>query len=103
LAFQFDTHKIEGKLPGKQSRYIIGLVLFVVLLVGMNTAMTFAVVELSKDTTTDSSGIMKVAGTDTVVETANNLAASKLHSGLPNAAFQEIFSGQVRYRGVHAG
>lgn len=55
-----------------------------------NTAATFMVVELAKETSTDDSGVMKVKGTDTVVETGANLQGTKLHSGLPNAAFKEL-------------
>ena len=69
-------------------KYVMALVIFCVGLIAANMAMTFVVVELSKETHTDASGVMKVAGTDTTVETASSVQPSKLHSGLPNAAFK---------------
>ena len=73
--------------------------LFVVALIGINSAMTFMMVELSKETKASPDGVMRVnAGgghQGAVVKTAANGEPSPLTSGLPDAAFAQLKQFQV--------
>jgi len=71
-------------------KYIMGLVLFCIMLIGVNMSMTFVVVELSKETHTDGdTGIMKTkAGNVVKVEAVESSAP--MSSRLSDTAFHSM-------------
>jgi hypothetical protein len=80
-------------------KFIIGMVLFIIALIGINSAMTFMMVELGKETKASPDGVMRVnAGgghKGAVVRTAANGEPAPLTSGLPDAAFAQLKQFQV--------
>ena len=94
-----EMYQASKKSQRRMRKFIIGLVLFVVALIGINSAMTFMMVEIAKETKASPDGVMRVNtgdGTEgAVVKTAANGEPSPLTSGLPDAAFEQLKQFQV--------
>ncbi|ACO64688.1 predicted protein [Micromonas commoda] len=94
-----EMYQASKKSQRRMRKFIIGLVLFVVALIGINSAMTFMMVEIAKETKASPDGVMRVnAGgghQGAVVKTAANGEPSPLTSGLPDAAFAQLKQFQV--------
>ena len=92
-----DSKKSQKRLR----KMLIGLVLFVVALIGVNAAMTFMMVELGKETKASPDGIMRVNTNHpdhpgAVVRIATNGEASSITSALPDSAFAELKQFEVK-------
>ena len=55
-----ELYQASKKSQKRMRKFIIGLVLFVVALIGINSAMTFMMVELGKETKASPDGVMRV-------------------------------------------
>ena len=55
-----EMYQASKKSQKRMRKFIIGLVLFVVALIGINSAMTFMMVELGKETKASPDGVMRV-------------------------------------------
>ena len=91
----------QSKQSQKRMRkFIIGLVLFIIALIGINAAMTFMMVELAKETKAEPDGIMRVNTIDgtkgAVVRTAANGEPAPLTSALPDSAFAELKQFEIK-------
>ena len=100
LARAAEMYQASKKSQRRMRKFIIGLVLFVVALIGINSAMTFMMVEISKETKASPDGVMALANAGgghqgAVVKTAANGEPSPLTSGLPDAAFAQLKQFQV--------
>jgi hypothetical protein len=84
----------------RMRKFIIGLVLFIIALIGINAAMTFMMVELAKETKAEPDGIMRVNTIDgtkgAVVRTAANGEPAPLTSALPDSAFAELKQFEIK-------
>ena len=96
-----EMYQDSKKSQKRMRRFIIGLVLFVIALIGVNSAMTFMMVELGKETKAAPDGIMRVNTNQAdhpgaVVRTAANGEASSITSALPDSAFAELKQFEVK-------
>ena len=94
-----EMYQASKKSQRRMRKFIIGLVLFVIALIGINSAMTFMMVELGKETKASPDGVMRVnAGGGqhgAVVKTAANGEPAPLTTALPDAAFEQLKQFQV--------
>ena len=94
-----ELYQASKKSQKRMRKFIIGLVLFVIALIGINSAMTFMMVELGKETKASPDGVMRVnAGGGqhgAVVKTAANGEPAPLTTALPDAAFEQLKQFQV--------
>jgi hypothetical protein len=94
-----ELYQASKKSQKRMRKFIIGMVLFIIALIGINSAMTFMMVELGKETKASPDGVMRVnAGgghKGAVVRTAANGEPAPLTSGLPDAAFAQLKQFQV--------
>ena len=96
-----ELYQASKKTQKRMRKFIIGLMLFVIALIGINSAMTFMMVELGKETKAAPDGIMRV-NTNTpdqpgaVVRTAANAEGAAITSALPDAAFAELKRFEVK-------
>ena len=95
-----ELYQASKKSQKRMRKFIIGLVLFVVALIGINSAMTFMMVELGKETKASPDGIMRVNTGDgtkgSVVRTAANGEPAPLTSALPDSAFAELKQFEIK-------
>ena len=96
-----EMYQASKKSQRRMRKFIIGLVLFVIALIGINSAMTFMMVELGKETKAAPDGIMRVNTNQpdhpgAVVRTAANGEASSITSALPDSAFAELKQFEVK-------
>ena len=96
-----EMYQDSKKSQKRMRRFIIGLVLFVIALIGVNSAMTFMMVELGKETKAAPDGIMRVNTNQpdhpgAVVRTAANGETSSITSALPDSAFAELKQFEVK-------
>jgi len=95
-----EMYQASKKSQRRMRKFIIGLVLFVVALIGINSAMTFMMVELGKETKASPDGIMRVNTGDgtkgSVVRTAANGEPAPLTSALPDSAFAELKQFEIK-------
>ena len=96
-----EMYQASKKSQRRMRKFIIGLVLFVVALIGINSAMTFMMVELGKETKAAPDGIMRVNTNQpdhpgAVVRTAANGETSSITSALPDSAFAELKQFEVK-------
>lgn len=95
-----EMYQDSKKSQKRMRRFIIGLVLFVIALIGINSAMTFMMVELGKETKASPDGIMRVNTGDgtkgSVVRTAANGEPAPLTSALPDSAFAELKQFEIK-------
>ena len=95
-----ELYQASKKSQKRMRKFIIGLVLFVVALIGINSAMTFMMVELAKETKAEPDGIMRVNTIDgtkgAVVRTAANGEPAPLTSALPDSAFAELKQFEIK-------
>ena len=96
-----EMYQASKKSQKRMRRFIIGLVLFVIALIGVNSAMTFMMVELGKETKAAPDGIMRVNTNQpdhpgAVVRTAANGETSSITSALPDSAFAELKQFEVK-------
>ena len=96
-----EMYQASKKSQKRMRKFIIGLVLFVVALIGINSAMTFMMVELGKETKASPDGIMRVNTNQpdhpgAVVRTAANGETSSITSALPDSAFAELKQFEVK-------
>ena len=95
-----EMYQDSKKSQKRMRKMIIGLVLFVVALIGVNAAMTFMMVELGKETKASPDGIMRVNTGDgtkgSVVRTAANGEPAPLTSALPDSAFAELKQFEIK-------
>ena len=96
-----EMYQDSKKSQKRMRRFIIGLVLFVIALIGINSAMTFMMVELGKETKASPDGIMRVNTNQpdhpgAVVRTAANGETSSITSALPDSAFAELKQFEVK-------
>ena len=93
-------YQASKKSQKRMRKFIIGLVLFVIALIGINSAMTFMMVELGKETKASPDGIMRVNTGDgtkgSVVRTAANGEPAPLTSALPDSAFAELKQFEIK-------
>ena len=100
------AHARRGDVPASKKsqkrmrKFIIGLVLFIIALIGINAAMTFMMVELGKETKASPDGVMRVNTGDgtkgAVVRTAANGEPAPLTSALPDSAFAELKQFEIK-------
>ena len=96
-----EMYQASKKSQRRMRKFIIGLVLFVIALIGINSAMTFMMVELGKETKASPDGIMRVNTNQpdhpgAVVRTAANGETSSITSALPDSAFAELKQFEVK-------
>ena len=95
-----EMYQASKKSQRRMRKFIIGLVLFVIALIGINSAMTFMMVELGKETKASPDGIMRVNTGDgtkgSVVRTAANGEPAPLTSALPDSAFAELKQFEIK-------
>ena len=95
-----ELYQASKKSQKRMRKFIIGLVLFVIALIGINSAMTFMMVELGKETKASPDGIMRVNTGDgtkgSVVRTAANGEPAPLTSALPDSAFAELKQFEIK-------
>ena len=96
-----EMYQDSKKSQKRMRKMIIGLVLFVVALIGVNAAMTFMMVELGKETKASPDGIMRVNTNQpdhpgAVVRTAANGETGAITSALPDSAFAELKQFEVK-------
>ena len=96
-----ELYQASKKSQKRMRKFIIGLVLFVIALIGINSAMTFMMVELGKETKASPDGIMRVNTNQpdhpgAVVRTAANGETSSITSALPDSAFAELKQFEVK-------
>jgi len=95
-----ELYQASKKSQRRMRKFIIGLVLFVIALIGINSAMTFMMVELGKETKASPDGIMRVNTGDgtkgSVVRTAANGEPAPLTSALPDSAFAELKQFEIK-------
>ena len=95
-----EMYQASKKSQKRMRKFIIGLVLFVIALIGINSAMTFMMVELGKETKASPDGIMRVNTGDgtkgSVVRTAANGEPAPLTSALPDSAFAELKQFEIK-------
>ena len=95
-----ELYQASKKSQKRMRKFIIGLVLFVVALIGINSAMTFMMVELGKETKASPDGVMRVNTGDgtkgSVVRTAANGEPAPLTSALPDSAFAELKQFEIK-------
>ena len=89
-----ELYQSSKKSQKRMRKFIIGMVLFIIALIGINSAMTFMMVELGKETKASEDGVMRVnAGggqQGAVVKTAANGESAPLTTALPDAAFEQL-------------
>ena len=113
LAAAAVAYKKSQEQAKTQQKIIFVILAILVLTIGAITGLTFAVVELSKETKASSDGTLKAAGSSNVVKVASvdsnvnngvlqdrisgkplatrmNLQSASLSSLLPNSAFKEL-------------
>ena len=95
-----ELYQSSKKSQKRMRKFIIGLVLFIIALIGINAAMTFMMVELAKETKAEPDGIMRVNTIDgtkgAVVRTAANGEPAPLTSALPDSAFAELKQFEIK-------
>ena len=95
-----EMYQQSKQSQNRMRKFIIGLVLFIIALIGINAAMTFMMVELAKETKAEPDGIMRVNTIDgtkgAVVRTAANGEPAPLTSALPDSAFAELKQFEIK-------
>ena len=95
-----ELYQASKKSQKRMRKFIIGLVLFVIALIGINSAMTFMMVELGKETKASPDGHHRVNTGDgtkgSVVRTAANGEPAPLTSALPDSAFAELKQFEIK-------
>ena len=95
-----ELYQASKKSQKRMRKFIIGMVLFIIALIGINSAMTLMMVELGKETKASPDGVMRVnAGGGTkgaVVRTAANGEPAPLTSALPDSAFAELKQFEIK-------
>jgi len=95
-----EMYQQSKQSQNRMRKFIIGLVLFIIALIGINAAMTFMMVELAKETKAEPDGIMRVNTIDgtkgAVVRTAANGEPASLTSALPDSAFAELKQFEIK-------
>ena len=95
-----EMYQQSKQSQNRMRKFIIGLVLFIIALIGINSAMTFMMVELAKETKAEPDGIMRVNTIDgtkgAVVRTAANGEPAPLTSALPDSAFAELKQFEIK-------
>ena len=95
-----EMYQQSKQSQNRMRKFIIGLVLFIIALIGINAAMTFMMVELAKETKAEPDGIMRVNTIDgtkgAVVRTAANWEPAPLTSALPDSAFAELKQFEIK-------
>jgi hypothetical protein len=93
-------YQASKKSQKRMRKFIIGLVLFIIALIGINAAMTFLMIEVGKETKASPDGVMRVntgnGGKGAVVRTAGNAEPSPLTSALPDSAFAELKQFEIK-------
>ena len=95
-----ELYQSSKKSQKRMRKFIIGLVLFIIALIGINAAMTFLMIEVGKETKASPDGVMRVntgnGGKGAVVRTAGNAEPSPLTSALPDSAFAELKQFEIK-------
>ena len=96
-----EMYQQSKQSQNRMRKFIIGLVLFIIALIGINAAMTFMMVELGKETKASPDGIMRVNTNQpdhpgAVVRTAANGETGAITSALPDSAFAELKQFEVK-------
>ena len=85
------SNEIAAVKSTKQLKLIVlVLAALVVAICGVMTGLTYAVVEMSKETGIASNGVMTKKGTNEAVQVAHATSHSKLTSKLPDEAFEQM-------------
>ena len=95
-----EMYQQSKQSQNRMRKFIIGLVLFIIALIGINAAMTFLMIEVGKETKAEPDGIMRVNTIDgtkgAVVRTAANGEPAPLTSALPDSAFAELKQFEIK-------
>ncbi|XRB04239.1 hypothetical protein NFJ02_20g41900 [Pycnococcus provasolii] len=85
------SNEIAAVKSTKQLKMVVlVLAVLVIAICGVMTGLTYAVVEMSKETGVSSNGVMTKKGTNEAVSVAHATSHSKLTSKLPDEAFEQM-------------